>query len=70
MSNENTPELKPSKLRKALRVEWLGQTAASVLWITGMLVSGLKSTGDVLQICAASAWFIANIASLTAVESD
>lgn len=55
-----------SRLARAMRIEWLGQTTASLLWITGMLVTGLNSTGDYLQIGAASAWLIANIAALLA----
>lgn len=61
---------KRSRLARAMRVEWLGQMAASVLWIVGMLVNGLNATGDYLQIFAASAWFIANIAALLTAEPD
>ena len=47
---------------RMMRVEWLGQTAASLLWILSVLTYGIKSAGDWLQICAASAWLVANIA--------
>lgn len=49
---------------RALRIEWLGQMAASLFWITSVLVYGMKSTGDVLQMCAAVSWAIANVAAL------
>ena len=53
---------KPPWLDRVLRIEWLGQTVASVCWITSVFVYGLSSAGDYLQLCAASAWLIANIA--------
>jgi len=52
-------------LKEALKVEWLGQTAASVFWIVSVFTYGISETGDWLQLFAASAWFVANIASLT-----
>ena len=51
-------------LSKALRVEWLGQTIASLCWISSVFVYGLSSAGDWLQLLAASAWFVANLAAL------
>ena len=59
-----------SRLARALRVEWLGQTAASVCWITSMLAYGVSSSGDWLQLLAASAWLLANIASIATAEVD
>ena len=59
---------KPSPLEKALRLEWLGQTAASICWIASVFVYGISSAGDWLQLAAASAWLLANIASL--VQAD
>ena len=54
-----------------LRIDWLGQTLASFCWIVSVFVycyvsgEGLQlSTGDWLQLAAASSWFIANMASL------
>ena len=47
-----------------LRVEWLGQTIASLCWITSMYFYGVKDIGDGLQLVAGLAWFIANLASL------
>ena len=56
-----TPE-ENTLLKRALRIEWLGQTMASIFWIVSVFTYGI--TGDWLQLLAASAWFIANIASL------
>jgi hypothetical protein len=51
-------------LRKITRVEWLGQTVASACWIVSVFVYGIESTGDWLQLSAASAWMVANLAQL------
>ena len=59
-----------SRLARALRVEWLGQTAASVFWIGSVLTYGISSNGDWLQLFAASAWLLANIAAIASVEAD
>ena len=59
-----------SRLARALRVEWLGQTAASVFWIASMLTYGISSNGDWLQLFAASGWLLANIASIANSEVD
>ena len=59
-----------SRLARALRAEWLGQTAASVCWIASMLTYGISSSGDWLQLFAASAWLLANIASIATAEAD
>ncbi|MEM7096715.1 MAG: hypothetical protein AAF541_00535 [Pseudomonadota bacterium] len=60
---------KPSKWRKfrsnLFKPERFGQTLASVCWIVSMLVYGIESGGDWLQLCAASAWFLANMAAIT-----
>lgn len=58
-----TPE-ENTLLKRALRIEWLGQTMASIFWIVSVFTYGITATGDWLQLLAASAWFIANIASL------
>ncbi|MEL6106573.1 MAG: hypothetical protein AAFU85_11065 [Planctomycetota bacterium] len=55
-------------LTKVLRVEWLGQTVASLCWIGSVLAYGISSSGDWLQLCAATAWLIANIASVLSTE--
>jgi len=58
------------RLARVLRIEWLGQTAASLLWIVSVLTYGLNATGDWLQLCAASAWLLANIAALVESPAD
>ena len=61
---------KRSRLERAMRIEWLGQTAASVCWIASVFTYVISSSGDWLQLCAASAWLIANTAALTTAEGD
>ena len=51
-------------------VEWLGQTTASVCWMASGLTYGVTSVGDWLQICAASAWLLANITAIATAEAD
>ena len=59
-----------SRLARALRIEWLGQTVASLCWIASVLSYGISSNGDWLQLAAASAWLLANIAAITTAEAD
>ena len=59
-----------SRLARARSIGWLGQTTASVCWIGSMLISGIDSGGDWLQLCAASAWLLANIATLVTARTD
>ena len=61
---------KRRRLSRARSLSWLGQTAASLCWIGSMLVTGVESGGDWLQLCAASAWLMANIASLVRTDAD
>ena len=49
---------------KVIRAEWLGQTLASICWISSVFLYGLNSTGDYLQLFAALFWLFANIAGL------
>jgi hypothetical protein len=49
---------------RVLRIEWLGQTLASVCWIVSVFCYGIESAGDWLQLAAASAWLVANIAAV------
>ena len=53
-------------LKRALRIEWLGQTLASLFWIVSVFTYGISATGDWLQLMAASAWLVANLAALAA----
>ena len=70
-SQQEVPStLRKSWLKRVLRLEWLGQTAASVIWITSVFVYGISGTGDWLQLTAASAWLVANVAAIFSVESD
>ena len=56
-------------LRRALTVEWIGQMGASVFWMASVFVYGIQAIGDVLQLCAALAWMLANIATLVNTPS-
>lgn len=58
-----------SRLARALRIEWIGQTAASLFWISSVMTYGIRSAGDWLQLFAASAWLVANIAAIAAAET-
>ncbi|MEM6456242.1 MAG: hypothetical protein AAF772_14190 [Acidobacteriota bacterium] len=64
------PPARRSRLARALRVEWLGQTVASLCWIVSVFVYGISSGGDWLQLSAASSWLVANIAALVNAEAD
>ncbi|MEM6394220.1 MAG: hypothetical protein AAF797_15750 [Planctomycetota bacterium] len=60
----------PAWLLRVLRIEWLGQTAASLCWMVSMFFYGISSIGDGLQLGAASCWLLANIAAaITATEA-
>ena len=54
-----------SYVKNLIQPDWLGQVAASLFWIVSVFIYGISSTGDWLQLAAASSWFIANLASLT-----
>jgi len=62
------PESSTSRFTKVLQLEWLGQTVASICWIGSVLAYGITSSGDWLQLLAATAWLLANIASAVAME--
>ena len=69
----NVEAAKPTRglLARMLRLEWLGQTVASLCWIASVFAYGSLSTaGDWLQLCAASAWLLANIASVASSDAD
>ena len=53
-----------SRWNYALSLDWLGQMLASVLWTISVFVYGITEAGDVLQLCAALAWTVANLAAL------
>ena len=54
----------PRRLSGLRSIEWLGQTAASLLWIGSVLAYGITTAGDWLQLTAASAWLVANVATV------
>ena len=70
MARAQAPAQMPAWLMRCLRVEWLGQTVASLCWIASVFVYGISSAGDVLQLCAASAWLLANIAVAAAPRDN
>ena len=59
-----------SRLAQVMRVEWLGQTVASICWIASVLTYGITSSGDWLQLFAASSWLLANLATVMPVKAD
>ena len=70
LSNQTElPKNKPqSRLDKMTSLEWLGQTIASGSWIVSVFVYGLSSTGDYLQLVAASSWMLSNIAAVISIK--
>ena len=64
MSNHPVP-----LVSRMLRLEWLGQSVASLCWIVSVFLYGIESAADVLQLAAASSWMVANVASLLKPES-
>ena len=71
-TNDGTtlPITKPGLFRRALRISWLGQTTASLVWIVSVFSYGISSTGDWLQLLAASSWMLSNIAALFESEDE
>jgi len=59
-----------SRLEKMLSFEWLGQTLASFCWIASVFVYGISSTGDWLQLMAASSWMVSNISSILIIKES
>ncbi len=71
LNEQGSPLTGSTKTRKsvAMSFEWLGQTMASACWIVSVFVYGISSTGDWLQLGAASCWMGANLATLAAAEA-
>ena len=71
LNEQGSPVTGSTKTRKsvAMSFEWLGQTMASTCWIVSVFVYGISSTGDWLQLGAASCWMVANLATLAAAEA-
>ena len=59
-----------TRIGKMLSFEWLGQTLASLCWIISVFAYGISSTGDWLQLGAASCWMISNIATIVAINPN
>ena len=57
-----------TRMGKMMSIEWLGQTIASGSWIISVFVYGLSSTGDYLQLVAASSWMLSNIAAVISIK--
>ena len=57
-----------TRVSKMMSFEWIGQTLASLCWIISVFVYGLNSTGDWLQLMAASSWMLSNIASIIVIK--
>ena len=47
-----------TRLSKMMSFEWIGQTLASLCWIISVFIYGISSTGDWLQLMAASSWML------------
>ena len=60
---ETVPE--QIRLSKMMRIEWIGQTLASLFWIVSVFAyGGPEGLGDWLQLMATSSWMLSNIASI------
>mgnify|MGYP001179782867 FL=1 len=59
---------KITRMEKILSFEWLGQTFASLFWIVSVFTYGIGSTGDWLQLFAASSWMVSNIATIISIK--
>ena len=68
-TSEGTGRHATSRTSTMMSFEWLGQTAASLCWIISVFVYGLSSTGDWLQLGAASCWMVANLATLVSAKA-
>jgi len=63
---KNTAQVNKTQSRwlQVFHLDWLGQMIASMLWAASVFAYGVNSTGDLLQLGAALAWMVANIAAL------
>ena len=57
-----------TRISEIMSFEWIGQTLASLCWIISVFVYGISSTGDWLQLMAASSWLLSNIASVIVIK--
>ena len=56
------------RLQKMKSFEWIGQTIASICWITSVFVYANWGIGDWLQLFAASSWLFSNIAAILSLR--
>lgn len=59
-----------TRLGKMMSFEWVGQTLASLCWIVSVFTYGISSTGDWLQLLAASSWMVSNIAAIATIRRN
>ena len=57
-----------TRMKKIMSVCRLGQTGASLCWILSVFAYGISTTGDWLQLFAASSWMMSNIATIFSIE--
>ena len=62
------PGTEQTRMQKMMSLGWLGQTVASLCWILSVFAYGISTTGDWLQLCAASSWMVSNIAAIVSIE--
>ena len=62
------PVANRGKMEKIMSFGWLGQTVASLCWILSVFSYGIETTGDWLQLFAASSWMVSNIAGIFLTE--
>ena len=62
------PGTEQTRMQKMMSLGWLGQTVASLCWILSVFAYGISTTGDWLQLCAASSWMVSNIAAIISIE--
>lgn len=59
-----------TRIGEMMSFEWLGQTLASLCWILSVFTYGISSTGDWLQLLAASCWMVSNIATIVVIDGS
>ena len=62
------PGTEQTRMQKMMSLGWLGQTVASLCWILSVFAYGISTTGDWLQLCAASSWMVSNMAAIISIE--
>ena len=57
----------PTRIEKMMSVGWFGQVL-SMFWILSVFSYGITTSGDWLQLLAASSWMMSNIAAIISIE--